>query len=489
MTQILIAGGGLGGLLLAHRLAYKGLPVTVLEKNRTFGGFNGRWDDSPTGAPLICYKALGLEASGSLLPSLAEHGAWDGVAPVRMEVCDHLFLPDGELALPGQLPELQALLIDRFPRELAGLETFFATLQEVYDSIRIASGVSSLPAQAKALSRLRTLGQVPYRDFLEQNFSDRDLRRILAVRIFSSENSVTTLAAYLAKILRDGLYALPESGSRLTDLLVGQLEAAPSCTLRPGFTVGEVLFDDELQAIGVRSVEGEVLRGTVVLGLDPQQLGREVACPAQVQRAVAEAVAGAPASLSALNVVFALTPDLGRALRRFSRTARLFHCDAVDLFEVLARREAGAIDLSCCKLNLDTDGAGLPVRVYAELDCAPGALGPRPTLEGTSGVLRSVLESLWTRLERVERGFRDGVSGTRILTPEDFARITHNTDGAASGFRDTPHGPRRLHEALARHDLMQIGQWSSFGSGLSQLEIGAVAAFRTLRQRTRGESS
>jgi phytoene dehydrogenase-like protein len=296
------------------------------------------------------------------------------------------------------------------------------------------------------------------------------------VRAFASGNTASTMLAYLGKILLGGLYQWPGSGAAVTERLLARLAAhGERCVLRPGFEVAEVLFDDRQRAAGVRSADGETLPADeVLLDVDVPGLCRRLIGPPEIRAAIEKGAAAAPSGLSALVAVYGMTPEFSAAADRFRQTARLFWCAAADPYEVLDRREQGELDLSYLKVNIEREGES-PV-VYAEVDCTAAAVAGREDLP-------SVLEEIAARLERIFPGFSGQVAGRGALTPRDYAELSGNPEGTASGWRDDVRKPLTLDRTLERYGLTLVGQWSLFGSGLSQLELSAHVATQAVRRR------
>lgn len=476
-APVLVVGGGLGGLLLAMRLSQRGVPVRVFEKNAAFGGYNGRTAD---GVPLVCYKALGLEPEGGLYRRLVEHDVWRGPPPKRMDVCDHLLSAGESLALPGSVDALRDWLVDRYPAERRGVDALLDTVRRCHDAIGVVSSVTSTGSRAQAHALLGQLARERYRDRLCADFADPELRRLLSLRAFSAANTTLTMAAYLARILIDGLYSVPGSGAALADMIVDHLRRRPGVELHAGAEVTEMLFDADSRAVGVRTADGGVHRGEVVINIDPLRLAGLPGTPPPVAASIVRGGADSPASLGALCAVFDVEPDLGRALSSaYAGTARIVQCDPVDPFDVLDAREAGALDLRMLKINFDGPADGAVERVYVEMDCA-GAASAQATAGGTAAPWVARVRD---RLAQLQPDFADGIAATRVFTPADFAGLTGNRLGAASGFADSSQRPRRLDQTLQDHGMTLVGQWSQFGSGLPQLDMSAVQAYRTLRSR------
>ena len=476
-APVLIVGGGLAGLLLALRLCRKGMQVAVLEQQASFGGFNGRLDAA---TPLVCYSGLGLEPEGSLARLLAGSRLFGATPPRRMAVSDYVWFGDEQYALPGSLDAWQAWLGERFPSERSALATVCADMRRVHGAIADSSGVRGMAARGAAFAVLRRFASLRYRDYLNATCTDPQLLRLLAVRAFSSDNSALTMLAYLAKILIDGAYALPGAGAALTDELVAQLRAQPGCRLLASAPVAQILFGDDARAVGVRLADGTEMAGSVVLNIDPAQLQNSLVSEGAVLANLEVALAPHPVALSALNLIFTVGADLGRALGRHRDVARFFCSDDADPFAVLAAREAGNLDGRNAKINIEFDALGVAQRVYAELDCAAQAADFGAMAGREAQALAPLVDSVKARLRRLQPDFDDGITRLDVLTPHRFGALTGNRGGAASGFSDRPGTMRALDQVLARHGMLQIGQWSIYGSGLSQLDMGAQQACATL---------
>jgi phytoene dehydrogenase-like protein len=477
-VQVVVIGAGLSALLLALRLAKKQIPVTVIEKNAGFGGFNGRLDDA---TPLVCYSALGLEESGSVAKLLSDSALWRNSPPRRMAISDFVQFPDFQLALPGDIETFHAFLLARYPSQESGLASLRAGMIEVHTAIRASAGRQGPLARAQAMTVLRRFSKVRYSAFLSTHFDDPELRKVLAIRAFSANNSALTMLAYLAKILIDGLYALPGCGAAISDEIVSQLRQLSSCTLISGTAVAEILFDAEQKSHGVRLQDGRMLSGSVISSIDPSHAQTLIAHP-EIQKALQQSLLPHPVSLSALNVIVTPSPELGRALSKYANHARFFLSDDIDPFVVLAAREAGALDLRNCKVNIEFDAQGNAVRVYAEFDCAITAADFAAMAGAETPAMTEVIASVRKRLLVLDHQFESEITNIEVLTPHRFAMLTNNRGGAASGFADEIQGLRALDGVMAKYGVLQIGQWSMYGSGLSQLETSALQAYSTLRR-------
>lgn len=484
----LIVGGGIGGLLTALKLLRDGFSVTVVERNQHFGGCNGRIEIDGQRAPAAFYTALGLEAGGTLVRSLwpADDDVTGQGAAQRMSVCDHVFSPEGDIPLAGDLEGFQRQLSDRFAAEGEGLATLGRDIRSVYDAIHTLFLPVTPPQRMQAMQTLRRFGSLPYRQYLHRLIDDAALRRLLSIRAFASTNTACTVLAYLAKGLIDGFYRLPEAGSGVVDRLLCHLrEHGDQCHLLTGRNVERLRFADG-RAVGVRTVDGEVFDADhVVLNTDVRQIAHRLIDDPVLSQPLIEHIEEFASGLSALTLIFATGPEMTSQLAAHRHTARLVLLDCDDPFALLTAREGGAIDSGMIKLNIDLDGS--PGRLYAELDCAPQARFDGLDFAAMAGreeaCLAPLVEQVKQRIEVVFPGFSAAVREVRVLTPHNYGQMTGSTSGAGSGWRDAVSMPNRVEAILARLGLQLVGQWSMYGSGLSQLETSAQAALREIRRQ------
>ena len=114
-TQVLVIGGGMAGLLCAHRLHQAGVDCCVVEENRIAGGVTGNTTAKITAQHGLIYrkllKNLGQErAKGYLQANLAALDAFRTLCrdnPCDFEEKDHIvFSRDNRGALEAELAAL-----------------------------------------------------------------------------------------------------------------------------------------------------------------------------------------------------------------------------------------------------------------------------------------------------------------------------------------------------------------------------------------------
>jgi phytoene dehydrogenase-like protein len=478
-TDVVIVGAGLAGLLLARRLQRAGLRANVLEKNAQPGGYSGELPIEGRSYPLANYKALGLAGLGELFDDEPPE-AWE--SPQRLPFADHVFFPDFDLRLPASAAGFEDCLAAQFPAEREALRRFMGTVGELYQLMQFAEPAAGGMGATRRLVTLAKYDRMPYETFLDELIDDCRLRAVLAARVFSSENAVLTMAGYLGKILFDGLFYVPGAGGELTRRLVRVLsQPGSTVSLRLACPVAEILFDDQLRANGVRLEDGSLVRaGQVVVNADITHVASALIPSAVVRQPILDSIAGVASGLSALSVIVRLKPEFHERLRRYEGVARVFYADTYDLFGTARRREASQPDRSAFKLNFDWAPENADPRpealLHVEFDCG----FDDPELDAPEPLRARLREYLQPCLDRIFGECRELVLDAWVVTPKDLARLTNNMRGSGSGWRDGQR-PRHLERHLARHNLMHVGQWSRFGSGVFQLDQSAAKACEAIR--------
>jgi all-trans-retinol 13,14-reductase len=308
--DILIIGGGLGGLFTGALLAQAGRRVTVLERGHTAGGglqqFEryGKW--FATGMHLV-----GGLSEGSALRRICTH-LGIAVDDLALRPCDALAeveLQDGDrYLLPATAAERLAYLQQLFPHEAEGIAQYETALRGLTDEVdlfhlRRRTGVSPFAASERLLQ--------PADAFVAQFVRDPKLRQLLQFADLLYDARPGHTAAYVHAVVST-LYRRdmeqPVMGSP------SLAEALIEVIVRHG---GEVRTDTEVTHLSghdrhidaVESAGGLRWEPNVVIAaIAPQRL-----LPMMPEglwpKAYARRVAEMPMGTSALKVFYDLKPE------------------------------------------------------------------------------------------------------------------------------------------------------------------------------------
>jgi all-trans-retinol 13,14-reductase len=302
-------------------LAQAGRRVLVLEQHDVPGG----WTHSFT---LNGYRfSPGVHYIGDLQPGGRLRGVYEGLGVSQdLEFCelnpegfDHLFIGDERFDIPKGSEHFAARLKERFPQEAAGIDGYFAAVQELTGSLsklaRVDGPGKALSAAGDAFSVLR-MARASGQDLIDKYVSDPLLKGILAGQAGDygtppSEVSVF-MHAGLVRHYENGGYYPRGGGFAIPRAFVRALKRAGG-ELRLQTRVEKILLRDG-RAAGVRLANGEELyAGTVISNADPEVtlgrlIGREHLPPRLLRK-----LDKMRYSTSCLSLFFAVDMDLAAA--------------------------------------------------------------------------------------------------------------------------------------------------------------------------------
>ena len=275
--EVLVVGGGIGGLTVAALLAARGVKVCLLEKEPRGGGC------------AVSFERFGyrFEAGASLYASWQPGEIHERVfAELPVEAPETrperpayvVRLPDQtDIPILEDDEEFEELLRERFPECSDAAVRFYREIKPVGEALRrVARRVPDL----RTASRPRLAGailpeaRVAWRVVRALNhtaaqhleFASERFRRFIDVQleIFSqraSEDCAYLYAAVALSLPRKGMYAIGGGASSLSDLLTESIRKSGG-SLRFNAPVLRLDYDGAGRACGVQLLSGETIEAT-----------------------------------------------------------------------------------------------------------------------------------------------------------------------------------------------------------------------------------
>jgi C-3',4' desaturase CrtD len=275
--EVVVVGGGIGGLTVAALLAARGVDVCLLEKEPRGGGC------------AVTFERFGysFEAGASLYASWQAGEIHERVfselpvppPEVREALPPYVVrLPDGEdVAISPDDEEFEATLGEKFPECTDGAVRFYREIKRVGEALqRVARRVPDLPTAslfrraravapeaAVAAKVLRSMRHTAAAHLLDTSLR---FRRFVDVQleIFSQRASNECAYLYAAVALnlpRKGMYAIRGGASGLADALTESIRRSGG-KLRFNSPALKLAFDAEGKARGVLLLSGETVEAT-----------------------------------------------------------------------------------------------------------------------------------------------------------------------------------------------------------------------------------
>lgn len=449
----IFVGAGITSLACAAMLVKRdpSARLLLIDKHIVPGGYASTFSRPRVEATFDCslHKLSGMDEGGNLLRILRGLGLEDALGLVRPAdyfCAQHV---DQSLLLPNDAAGVQALLSARFPRQAAGIATFFEQVlthgRNGYHQFQMQDG-SFEPDMAQLRHAHRHLKSRTVYEGLAELVDDPFLIELLAapgiyVGGYPEDlGYLYYLHVMYATLCRGSAY-VTGSSQHLSNLLAQQVSDAGGHLLL-GTAVEQVLTDGGERVTGVRTRRGTFHAGQVYINTSPHYaasnlFGSEVALEDTISR-----LAALKPALSTTTVY--LVTDGDPSTLGVAHTESMLFAD--DPAAAVAARRAAM-----------QPGAGEAASEHAYWQCSPMEVTNYRALDAKGGnvLCLNVLDSaahwpprrtpayrekkaraaamLVQRLQRQAPALRGHVLHTETATPHTYARFTNNTDGSGYG--------------------------------------------------------
>jgi all-trans-retinol 13,14-reductase len=477
--DIIIIGGGLGGLTAGAKLAKEGKTVLLLEQHDRPGGCATTFLRKGYTLEVGLHEMDGPHAKDLKVRIFRDLGIDRRVTLLGLPEFYRFVNGRHDVVMPHDPGEALQRLSELFPGETDGLNTYFHWL---LNSRKVLAENAGSPD--------KSIGS-----FLDQHIGNEDLKLILLGNLgyFHDDPYSLSLSYYL---VAQGSYfggnaSFVQGGSqRLSDALVSVIRENGG-TVNLNSLVTGIIFEGERPS-GVTwegSPERNKSAGSahateiVVNAAVPNLAGSLL--PEGRGNVLSQKIADMNIGASLLTVYFCFRKSLKEAGNRHYSTF-VYDPSVKTQEDIVKNNRAGFetrsftfVDYSQVESALAPDGKGV------------GAVCCIDYLEDWEGMERSsylkrksaVADIFTERCEKLIPGFRNALDYVEVGTPLTVQRYTMNPAGAVYGFAQNPGKPSAYLSALPGN-LHIASAWGKFGGGFSgSIYSGYMTALDILRKR------
>jgi prolycopene isomerase len=482
--DVVVVGGGIGGLSAAAFLAYAGRSVLLVERLDALGGYAHAFrrgpytfdpavhvfgDAEPEGLPPALFRLLGVEKMIDFIQVSPYYKAvFPGVridAPVGLEP----FIEEHQRLFPGEREN-----IDRYFRMCIQVHREAHALPPVMGLDRLDEAAANFPVLFKYIHS--TIAEAA-----EEYLADPRLRALGTalwpyIGTPPSEGSLVTFATHLS-VLMEGAYYFRGSAQTMVDALA-------TAVVQHG---GEIVIERSVERIELE--QGRVA-GVTITGGD---------------RVTAPTVVSAIAAPTTFEQLVSLDDLPSGFVRRHKRmrpgisAVILFAGTSLDL-EAMGAAHENFISLHDDPEDTRRDilagkpgGMWITVPTTADTSLAPAGEHAititsfaRHDAETWKSDLEGYQDQMLGACELLFPGLRGSITFLESAVPTTMERFTGNTNGACYGWDNTPAqtGGRRSPHLAPIEGLYLAGHWTQPGSGTMRTLVSGFHTAQMILQAT-----
>lgn len=466
--DVVVVGGGLGGISAAAVLARTGRSVLCVDRQDGAGGFAHAFQRGPyTFDPAV---HVTVEAGpGLMVHNLLDWlGAGDVCTWVPSPNVYRTVFPDFDLAPPVGFEPFVAAHEEALPQDAAGARAFFELQERFFrDGLNMAMsmGLSEIGSATERFPTFFRYRNATVGDVLDETVTDPKVRAVCSsmwpyLALPPSRLSMLALSPFLGVLINHAPWYSKGSFQRLPDAFVAGIERNGGEFL-PGTPVESISVENGTVTGVVLAGDRRVGAGTVISNADANHTFRDLIGMEHVPASYAKRLERYELSLSAVVVYAATSLDMARAGADFDNFLFLDWDHEQTYAGVLAGRPGGMWGSvpTLADPSLAPDGEHIVILT----SLAPYDLGV-PWEREKQGWGEQMVAHFD---EHAFPGLGDSLTHFEVAGPREMRAYTGNTDGAIYAWATTAKqmGSKRLRHKGPLDGLWLSGAWSEEGPG------------------------
>ncbi len=477
--DVIVIGGGLGGLTAGAKLAKEGKKVLLVEQHDRPGGCATTFERKGFTMEVGLHEMDGLHAGDMKTRIFHDLGVTDAVNFLEVPEFYRFVNERHDVTISHDPEEVLKTLIAMFPKEEKGIQAYFYQLKNIRKIIKESRGEPE-----------KTVGE-----FMDSIISDEDLKLILLGNLGYYHDDPYSLSLTYYSVAQASYYSgggnFIQGGSQvLSDYLMNFILEKDGTVLLKHL-VKEIIVEEDT-AVGIRyqsvkKKQDEIFAAyadLVIANASIPQVANQLLPKSFGEQLTLEMKDLEPAA-SLLTVYFGFNKNLKDIGNKhystfiydesvnkpadikpnnhanFSqRNFTFVDYSQVDSKLAPENKSVGAV---CC-IDYTADWENLDIKTYREKK-------------------EHAAQSFIDRLEKLIPGFRETVEYYQVGTAKSVERYTLNPNGAVYGFAQTPARIKKVIKSPVKN-LSFASAWTRIGGGFSGAIIsGYLCAMGVMRKR------
>jgi len=254
---VVVIGAGLGGLCCGALLAKRGFSVTVVEQHDIPGGYATTFDRA-AGKFTFDVSLHRMSASSETRRLLRELGVLDKIELVKIPNTKRVITPNQDIRGSNDLKQKVDGLIEKFPHEKKGVESYLVEMQAVVDELKLLNTKGGGRNMASRYPKLWKIKDQTVAAFMDEYIRDPDIKESLASGLMGTfglpSSKLSAFIYILAKASKENeQYYIKRRSQDLSYALAESIEESG----------GQVLYENMIEKIVLkdRAVSGVVTSG------------------------------------------------------------------------------------------------------------------------------------------------------------------------------------------------------------------------------------
>ncbi|HRZ41899.1 MAG TPA: NAD(P)/FAD-dependent oxidoreductase [Bacteroidales bacterium] len=478
--DVIVIGGGLGGLTAGAKLAKEGKKVLLIEQHDRPGGCATTFKRHDFTFEVGLHEMDGLDARDMKTRIFRDLGVFDRVEFLRVPEFYRFVNSRYQVTIPHDPAMAAAVLTEIFPDEESGIAAYFDQVLNARKN-----------AQESAAQPERSVGE-----FMDEIIQNNDLKLILLGNLgyFHDDPYSLSLNYYAAaqgSYYQGGGNFIKGGSQVLSDFLADQIRSHGGEVLLNHLVTGIKVVNGNAAGVYCKAVRGkdsnkmyaeadEVISNAALPGVLDGLLPPDAARPLEKQ------FEGLVPGASLLTLYLGFSKPLRDCGSHFYSTF-LYDDSVKNLAGIrqnnhsdFSTRSFTFVDYSQIDSGLAPEGKS--VGAVCCIDYLSDWEGLAP--EAYKARKSKVAEDLIARLETLIPGIREYIAYSEVGTAKTVARYTMNPEGAVYGFAQTPFRVRQEAPVLLPN-LHVASAWSKTGGGFSgAIFSGYLCAMGVLRKQS-----